>query len=211
MSTRAIPSCAIAVLLALASISLLNRAEEPAKQKTWIFQGQSGTVKIRASEYDGDADHKVSTTLELWVENGRSGIEEEGRFISFALAECPKSGFDISSISMLLFRLDQTNSEKQIAPFAAKSGKWNSVARANSAAITYPVVTAMLNDSGLFHEWFEIFQARGLEGNIAGIEKLGMTTYRATGATCPTKLNCGRVLVPTTALVQLNLHSARKD
>jgi hypothetical protein len=180
------------------------------RERTWSFQGGRGTVKIRASEYGPGVGMKHHTALDLWVEDGRSEIEEDGRFLSLVLTELPNSGFDISSISILLFRLDQTDAPERIAPFAAESKQWNSIARAHSASITYPAVTAMLNQSNVFQDWFSIFRAHGLEGDVAGIEKLGMTTFRETGAACPAKLNCNRVLVPATALVQVNLHSIQK-
>ena len=211
MSNPANRNCATVLLLFLVSIATTSGATEPVKERTWSFQGQHGTVRIRASEYKRDTVHKPSTALDLWVEDGRSGTEEEGRFLSFVLTEFSKSGFDVSSISILMFRLDQTDADKRLAPYAAKSKQWNSVARARSARITYPVVTELLNESGVFQEWFATFRAHGLEGDVSGIEKLGMTTFRATGAVCPATLNCSRVLVPATALVQVNLHPAGKD
>jgi hypothetical protein len=202
---RPIRFCALALFLIAAPIR--GRADEPTKQQTWSFQGQSGTVKIKASQYDNEP----STALDLWVETGQSGIEEEGRFLSFVLIELPKSGFEVSSLSILLFRLDQTDADKRIAPYAAKSKSWNSAARARSARVTYPAVTAMLNDSGVFKGWFDLFRANGIDGKVAGIEKLGMNRFRETGATCPAAVDCSRVLVPATALVQINFQPLQQN
>jgi hypothetical protein len=191
------------------SVTMTVGATEPARERTWSFQGQAGTIKIRASEWARDTDPKSYIAIDLWVESGQSGIEEEGRFLSFALTELPKFGFDTSSISIMLFRLDQTNADKQIAPYAAMSRKWNSVARARSATITYPVVTAMLNESGVFQNWFATFRTFGLQGRVVGIEKLGTMAFKATGASCPVAVDCNRVLVPATALVQVNFEPVR--
>jgi hypothetical protein len=199
------------MILLLITISALGCAAEPTKEQTWSFQGQKGTVKIRASQYEGETDHKPYTALDLWIEGGQSGIEEEARFLSFVLTQLDKSGFEVSSLSTLQFRLDQTDADKQIAAYAAKSRKWNSVARTGSPRVTYPVVTAMLNDSGVFNEWFDLFRANGVDGTVAGIEKLGTIRFRETGAVCPGAVDCTRVLVPFTALVQINFEPLQRD
>lgn len=188
-----------------------NAANDPIREKTWTFKGQNGTVKIKGSQFERNSDHRPYNALELWVEDGRSGIEEEGRFLSFALIELPKNGFELSTLSHLLFRLDQTDAERRIASFAAESSNWKAALQTHSDRIMYPVVTEMLNKSGAFRDWLDVFQAQGIDGNVVGIEELGTVPFAQAGVPCPSGLNCTHLRVPITALVQINFRPARSN
>ena len=206
MRKPALRHCALLLWLLLVTASTVRAATEPMKEKTWTFQSQSGTVKIKASQFERDDNHKPFTALDLWIEGGKSNIEEEGHFLSSALDEMPKAGFALSTLSHLIFRLERTDASQRIAIFAATSSTWNSVSRTGIPAKVYPAVTSMLNESGAFREWIEAFHAHGVGAKIVGVEKVMIIHFNQTGMQCPAKMDCAHIRVPYDALTQMDFY-----
>jgi len=180
-------------------------AQQNGKEQVWTFQGQGGTIKVRASQSAENLEHPPITVLNLWVDKGTSDLQEEARFLSQALDRLPGAGFELSTLSLALFRFDQPEAERRVALAAAISTEWNSISRSKNPSIIYPMAARILNTSGAFREWTEVFRVHGIDTEVAGVEKLAMASFRDTGASCPPRTDCSRVLVPSFAFIEMSL------
>ena len=111
---------------------------------------------------------------------------------------------DPRSIDWISLRLSEPDAIWKVAQEAVASAEWRRATKRGPSRY-YPLVTRFLNESGAYAEWDRVFQKYGLSLKVAGVEKVGMEPFAKLHMPCPQGNTCQRLLIPTDALVQLNV------
>jgi hypothetical protein len=201
----------IAVLILSACLTASSRAiaDEPELEKIWKFQGKQGVIEIRLTRFI-NSDGAKPTSLEIGSSNGGpSSVVEEAAFLAKVLDEMPSAGVSPQSLVWISFRLLEPEAVGRVAIYAASSKRWRRALKTKSVASVYPLVTRFLNESGAYQEWDMVFRNHDLGLKVAGVEKVIMEPFSRSGATCPEATDCSHLLVPSDALVQMNVVPAK--
>lgn len=195
--------CALLVLAAICGTAFRIIAEDIKMEKTWSFQGSEGVVEIKLIRF---ADKKGPTSLHIYSTDGmpRSAAEEAG-FLTSVLDSLPKEGVSALSLDFVSLRLQEKDAISRVATYAALSKSWRDALKTKNLSVVYSLVTSFLNDSGAYKEWDSVFRLRGLTLRVAGVEEVIMEPFSQTQTKCPLSANCKNLLVPSDALIQINL------
>lgn len=196
---------AFIILTALCLGSFCSQAQEPQTLKSWTFQGKSGPVEMKLTRAVGSGG-RTATVLHIYSPDGgpRSAAEEAG-FLAEALSDIEKMHIEVKSLDWISFRLAEPEAIAKLASYAASSTQWRQGVATKRPAIYYPLVTSMLNDSGAYKEWDNVFRKYNLSVRVAGVEEVILERFSKTRGKCPPATNCASVRVPGDALVQMNI------
>jgi len=195
--------CALLALSVVFGTAVRLFAEDAEMQKTWKFQGKDGIVEIKLIRF---VDNSGPTSLHIGSPDGapRSVVEEAG-FLATVLDDLPKEGISVQSLDIIGLRLQEKEAISRVATRAALSGQWRDALRTKRISVVYPLVTSFLNDSGAYKEWDRVFKLHGLTLRVAGVEEVIMEPFSRTQTNCPVGANCKDLLVPSDALIQMNV------
>jgi hypothetical protein len=193
------------VISTLFAASFQAVADEPETQKTWKFQGKQGAVEIKLTRFVHSNGTKA-TSLSIYSPNGAPrSVAEEAEFLAKVLDDLPNTGINAQSLGWISFRFNEPEAVEKVAAYAASSKQWRGALKTKNMSVVYSLVTSFLNESGAYKEWASAFRSHGLDVKVAGVEKVIMEPFSKAGASCPPATNCSNLLVPTDALVQLNI------
>jgi hypothetical protein len=193
------------VIFMLLSISHMNLvAQNSELKREWSFKGQNGTAQVSATSFRHGGE-PMFTALAIFPTVGVVTVQEEANDLDAVLTELAKGGFGMGSLSTLQFQLRETLARNRLAEFAAQSDAWRAALKTRRVARVYPVVTAFLNASGAYKEWVDVFRRHGLSLKVVGVEEVIMEKFSHSGANCPPGVDCRSLLVPSAALVQMNI------
>ena len=193
----------LVALFLLASIGIAAYCQE--SKKSWHFKGRSGEVEIDVITVPGAKGTPVSSLHISSPSGGVRSVQEESSFIDSVLAQLPKEGVDPNQLTMISLRLNESEALERLARYAAQSPQWRSALRTKSIGKVYPLIVGFLNASHAYQEWENIFEKRGFQLQVVGVEEVMMVPFAKAGVKCPPKANCAGLLVPDDALVQINL------
>jgi hypothetical protein len=199
----------VVIISVFFSVSVRAIADEPELEKIWKFQGKRGAVEIRLTRFI-NSDGTKPTSLGMGSFNGGPGsVVEEAAFLAKVLDEMPSTAISPQSLGWISFRFNEPEAVGKVAIYAASSKRWRRALKTKSVAAVYPLVTLFLNESGPYQEWDLVFRNHGLTLKAVGVEKVIMEPFSRSGATCPEATDCSNLLVPSDALVQMNVVPAK--
>lgn len=193
------------VLLLFCVTTLHAGAQEPESRKSWQFHGKSGDVEITLISSPGSNGTRVAS---LHISSGAGvsrSVSEESKFLEEVLNALPKQGLDAHSLTMIGLRLNEKEARMRLAGSASKSPAWRSSVRTKNVAKVYPLIVSFLNASGAYKEWSDVFSKYGLALKVVGVEEVEMEGFSKLGMKCPSGANCTGLLVPSDALLQINV------
>ena len=202
--------CIFLVLVMICGTMFQAFAEEPETLYTWRFQGKAGPVEIKLDRVMETTGAKT-TTLHIYSPDSspRSVIEEAG-FLATVLKDLPKAGVTAESLDWISFRLSESEAVSRLAKRVASSRRWREALWTKKVSVVYPLVASLLNNSGAYKEWDQVFEQRGLALKVSGVEEVIMEPFSQVGLSCPTGANCKGLIVPKDALVQMNVEPIQR-
>ena len=174
-------------------------------KKEWSFQNSRGTLQVSAMSFPSSSGARV-TRLELSPSaRGTWTVAEEAKALDSVLKGFPNAGFDLRSVASISVRLNEDDALGRLAVHLAQSKTWRGMLKTRNPGRFYPLVVASLNDSGAYKELNDIFTQRSMGLRVVSVEKVDTEPFSKSGAKCPTGANCANLLVPSDALVQMNI------
>jgi len=197
--------CTLLAVSAIIGTTFQLRAQEPAIQKVWRFQGREGAVEIELTRFV-NADGTTPTSLHIYSPNGAPrSVAEEAGFLAKVLDDLPEAGIKVQSLDWISFRFNESEAVSKVAAYAASSKQWRESLNTKKISIVYPLVTSFLNESGAYEAWDRVFRQHGLTLKVAGVEEVIMEPFSQAQASCPPGADCKNLIVPKDALVQMNV------
>lgn len=201
---RVLVLIAFALVVTNAHSSLL--AQDAKAMKTWTFHGRSGDTAIEATSWP-NTDGTTRTTLSISSGYGVSrSVTEEANFLAVVLDDLPKEGLSDRYVTVIQLRLNESEARRRVAEYAAQSPTWRSSLKTRNLANVYSLVVSFMNASGAYAEWSEVFGRHGLKLKVVGVEEVMLEYFSKLDAECPAGANCRNLLVPSDALVQINVN-----
>jgi hypothetical protein len=193
------------ILTALVLGSVCTQAQEPQTLKSWNFQGNSGTIVMELTRAVGSGG-RTATVLHIYSpDGGPRSTSEEARFLTEVLSDIEKMHIDVKSLDWMSFRLAEPEAIAKVASYAASSRNWRQGVATKRPATYYPLVASMLNESGAYKEWENVFRRYNLSIRVAGVEEVILEPFSKTQGKCPPTTNCASLRVPGDALVQMDV------
>jgi hypothetical protein len=203
---RVLVLIAFALVMTHAHSNLL--AQDARARKTWTFHSRSGDVEIEATAWP-NTDGTTRATLSISSGYGVSrSVTEEAGFLAVVLDDLPKEGLTDRSVTVIQLRLNESEARRRVAVYAAQSPIWRGSLRTRNPASFYPLIVSFMNASGAYVEWNDVFGKHGLKLKVVGVEKVMLEQFSKLDAECPAGANCRNLLVPSDALVQINVTPA---
>lgn len=195
----------VLLTLFIGILSFNASSQNSISRKVWKFKNARSVLTISAVSALNESGKKEIT---LDISPGAYGTwsaAEEAASLSRVLDEFPKVGFDIRSLSTIRLRMQEHDAQLLIATQAALSKQWRMALKSKSGTDTDPMIVALINESNAYDDWKNAFNQRGLEVKAVGVENVELEAFAKSGAVCPIGGNCDKLLVPSDALVQMNV------
>jgi hypothetical protein len=173
--------------------------------KSWKFGGKNGDLQITARSFTTDSKERVTrleispTVRDSWT------LEAEAASLEEVLNDFTNAGFDIMRLESISLRLNEKSAQSCIAIYAAESHSWRAALKTRSVGKVYPLIVAYLNECHAYAEFDRVLREKGLRLKVVGVEEVIMAPFSQLGAKCPANRSCAGLLIPTDALVQLNV------
>jgi hypothetical protein len=197
----------VSILLCLLIANLLSNAASAQNgvKKDWAFKNSHGILQISAYSLPTHSGRREITLRISPSANSSWSVAEEAASLSRVLDEFPKAGFDIRNLSSIKLRMQERDAQQQVAIQAALSKAWKMALKSKSTDDTDPLIVSLINQSRAYDDWNNAFNERGLSVEVVGVEQVELEAFSKSGATCPSGENCGKLLVPGDAYVQMTI------
>ena len=185
------------IVLFLVLLVISAGAQPRQEARAWEFQLPHGSLRIGVQV---DSSGSIALSIGPNGQTGEAPIDEQVEPLKRVLAELPELGLDPRNLAYIGTHIFDETLMRKLAYACADSAEWQSSMQAGGKG-KEKLVIALLNQSGAYQPFNQVFKQYGIQVRVTEAEKVGLMRFSRVPPRDARDRAKGRLLVPADAML----------